>query len=83
MSNTGFAPHRSNVIHLPECPLAPASDFGVDVHGVPILGCVPADLVPGELVADIYALAPLPHQLDLDTRLLENLAHGGLVGELV
>ena len=38
---------------------------------------------PMELDGVLYILALLPHELDLDTRLLYNLAHRRLVGKLI
>jgi len=107
------------LVHLSKCSPAPATDFGVDVHGVPVLGAMPADFIFGELIPDIrgaggvgevdqiYMLMPrpdvlqlhpsrtmelhriidivplLPHQLDPEARLLEDLAQSGFIREFV
>jgi len=43
--------------------------------------CTPAGLCSLYEVDDV--LVPLPHQLYIDPRLLQHLAHGGVIRELV
>jgi len=51
------------------------------VAGPDILELYPGG--PVELDGILYILTLLSHELDLDTRLLHNLAHGGLIRQLI